>query len=101
MDDNARPYRARIVTDVLQNHNITHMNWSARSPDLNLKEHALDILGRRVYGLHVHPQNLDQLEQALQTEWRNIPQRTLDRLVWLMPRRVQACIGANGGHTRY
>ena len=101
MDDNARPHRARVVTDVLQHNNITRMDWPARSPDLNPIEHAWDILGRRVYGLHVRPQTLDHLEQALRREWQNIPQQTLDRLIWSMPRRVAACIQCNGGHTRY
>ena len=34
MDDNARPHRARVVTDYLRDESITTLPWPARSPDL-------------------------------------------------------------------
>ncbi|GFV56194.1 transposable element Tcb1 transposase [Trichonephila clavipes] len=40
MDDNARPHRANIVDECLQSEGITHMDWSAYSPDLNPIEHV-------------------------------------------------------------
>ena len=40
MDDNARPHRARVVEDYLQQETIVRMDWPARSPDLNPIEHA-------------------------------------------------------------
>ena len=101
MDDNARCHRARVVQEELNNNNIACLDWPARSPDLNPIEQAWDILGRAVYDMPVRPQTLDALEAALTREWRAIPQNELDRLVVSMPRRVQACIDANGGHTRY
>ena len=33
-DDNARPHRARIVQQFLQQNNVDHLEWPARSPDL-------------------------------------------------------------------
>ncbi|GFV45779.1 transposable element Tcb2 transposase [Trichonephila clavipes] len=45
MDDNARPHRANIVDECLQSEDITRMDWSAYSPDLNPMEHVWDMLG--------------------------------------------------------
>ncbi|GFV01454.1 DDE_3 domain-containing protein [Trichonephila clavipes] len=39
MDDNARPHRARIVEEYLEDHGLDRMEWPARSPDLNPIEH--------------------------------------------------------------
>ena len=47
-DDNARPHRARIVQQFLQQNNVDHLDWPARSPDLSPIEHVWDILGQRV-----------------------------------------------------
>ncbi|KAK7103589.1 hypothetical protein V1264_018458 [Littorina saxatilis] len=34
-DDNARPHRARVVNDFLQQSGVNRMEWPACSPDLN------------------------------------------------------------------
>ena len=39
-DDNARPHRARVVTDFLRQQGIARMDWPAYSPDLAPIEHA-------------------------------------------------------------
>lgn len=100
-DDNARPHRARAVNDFLQQHQVTRMDWPARSPDLNPIEHLWDELGRRTRA-HLPPgANLEALANLLQQEWLAIPQNILHNLIRSMRQRCQACIDANGGHTRY
>jgi hypothetical protein len=43
MDDNARPHRARIVNEYLQQETIERMDWQAKSLALNPIEHASTI----------------------------------------------------------
>lgn len=100
-DDNARPHRAHIVTDFLQQHNIMRMEWPSCSPDLNPIEHLWDVLGRRLRSNHPPAVNLNQLHEFLQQEWERIPQMTLQTLVNSMRQRCIQCIQAHGGHTRY
>ncbi|GFS94701.1 transposable element Tcb2 transposase [Trichonephila clavipes] len=48
MDDNARPHRARIVEEYLEDHGLERMEWPARSPDLNLIEHRTILAERKL-----------------------------------------------------
>ena len=95
-DDNARPHRARIVQQFLQQN-----NWPDRSPDLSPIEHVWDILGQRVRQRVPRPRTLQAWGAALQEEWRRIPQLQIARLIGSMRRHCVACIDATGGHTRY
>ena len=58
-------------------------------------------MGRRLRQDPIQPLTLADLGQMLIQTWNNIPQAFLNRLVASMRRRCQACINANGGHTRY
>ena len=99
--DNARPHVARVVTDFLRQQNIPVLPWPAVSPDLSPIEHAWDEMERRLRQANIQPLTLAELGQALVQTWNNIPQAFFNRLVSSMRRRCQACINANGGHTRY
>ena len=65
MDDNARPHRVRIVNEYLQQETIEHMDWPAKSPDLNPIEHAWDILQHRISNRQNQPNSLQELADAL------------------------------------
>ena len=101
MDDNARPHRARVVDQYLEEESIERMEWPARSPDVNPIEHVWDMIGRAVHARVNPPRTLEQLGQALQQEWYQIPQQTIRNLICSMRRRCRAVIQARGGHTRY
>ncbi|GFT78417.1 transposable element Tcb2 transposase [Trichonephila clavipes] len=57
MDANARPHRTLAAEELLENEDITRMDWPAYSPDLNLIEHIWDVFGRRVAARLHHPEN--------------------------------------------
>ena len=75
-DDNARPHRAPVVNDFLQQQQVAGIDWPARSPDLNPIEHLWDALGQLIRGNHPPAANLGSLFQLLQQEWHAIPQHT-------------------------
>ena len=100
-DDNARPHRARVVTDFLRQQGIARMDWPAYSPDLAPIEHAWDELGRRVRNNHAPPANLHDMGQLLMAEWQAIPQEFFRRLINSMRQRCVECIRPWGGFTRY
>ena len=100
-DDNARPHRARIVTDYVQQQGLQTLPWPARSPNLSPTEQLWDELGTRTYERHPGIRTRQQLEQVLRQEWQAIPQRTVRNVINSMRSRVNACIDRNGGHTKY
>ena len=87
-DDNARPHRARVVTDSLAQEEIETLQWPSRSPDMNPIKHCWDRNERNV----CKPNDvitLDDLARALVGEWNNLDPRFLRKLVQGMPRRVR------------
>ena len=62
-DDNARCHRARIITDYLQQKNITRLPWPALSPDLSPIEHVWDMHGQPICQRQQTPANVQSLLQ--------------------------------------
>ena len=89
---NARPHTARITTALLTNSNVAVLPWPSKSPDLNPIEHIWDDLGRHVRQGQPQPQSFQQLVNALQDEWNNIPQQAIRTLISSMSRRCQALL---------
>ncbi|GFV06143.1 transposable element Tcb2 transposase [Trichonephila clavipes] len=94
MDDNARPHRARIVEEYLEDHGLERMEWPARSPDLNPIEHLWDYLGREVAALNPPPRSLHELKQGLLCVWSSLPIPVSDNLINSMGNRCRQCIQA-------
>ena len=74
-DDYARPHRARVVEDFLQQETIVRMDWSACSPDLNPNEHVWNMLQLAILRRPVQPRTLVELGNALTEEWNNLETR--------------------------
>jgi len=47
------------------------------------------------------PSNIHELEEMVTEEWAAIPKESYRNLIKSMPRRIQAVISAEGGHTKY
>ena len=77
MDDNARPHRALVTNAYLVHETIVCMDWPARSPDLNLIEHAWHIIQCAISARPVLPRTLQELKDALAAAWMLIPQNRI------------------------
>ncbi|GFV36857.1 transposable element Tcb2 transposase [Trichonephila clavipes] len=93
--DNARLHTARVAQGFLRH--FQTLPWSARSPDLSHVEHVWDQLKRQMSSCH----SVYDLELAVQDLWADLPQDNIRCLINSMPDRVEACIAAGGGRTRY
>ena len=81
--------------------NVQVLPWPAYSPDMSPIEHVWDALYRRVQHRVPVLANIQQLRTAIEKEWNNIPQTTINSLINSMRRRYVVLHEANGGHTRY
>ncbi len=70
-------------------------NWHAQGQGLDPGED--DALDRRVRQRVPLPANIQQLRTAVEEEWADAPQATINS----MRKRCVALHEANGGHTRY
>ena len=101
MDDNARPHRARVVDQFLEDQGVERMDWPANTPDLNPIEHLWDQLKRAVRRRVDQQTALAMLQPILQEEWAAIPQNCIKNLVQTMRKRCNEVIRRNGGRTSY
>ncbi|GFV77712.1 DDE_3 domain-containing protein [Trichonephila clavipes] len=93
--DNARTHTARVAHAFLRH--FQTLPWPVCFPDLSPLEHVWDQLKRQMPSCHpVH-----DLELAVEDFWAHLPQDNIRCLINSMPDRVEACITAGGGPTRY
>jgi hypothetical protein len=110
MQDNASIHTAGKVAKWFLDRAITILkNWPPYSPDLNPIEHIWWILKKRVYEMFPEiaadrsqsEDSRQRLESALQAAWDTLDKESFDCLYQSMPDRIEACIKADGWHTKY
>jgi hypothetical protein len=74
-------------------------DWPGNSPDINCIENLLSTWKRRVYARN--PRDLDELQLAMEREWKAIPATQLHNLVDSMDDRLTAVCDNRGGSTDY
>jgi hypothetical protein len=79
--DNEQPNVARIYTQFLEAENVPVLQWPAYSPDISHIEHVWDALDQRVQQSVPVPPNIQQLCTAIEEEWDNNPQATINSLI--------------------
>jgi len=99
--DNASIHVSRHSTAWLREHNITTLDWPAKSPDLNPIENVWGILARRVYAGGRQFSTPEELISTIKVEWEKIDQSELDQLVKSMPKRVGQVLEMQGSKSKY
>ncbi len=95
--DNAKPHTAAITTAWLSSRRVRVLNWPACSPDLSPVENIWRIIKRKLR--QRRPQTLQQLETYIRQEWDQIPTPKLQKLIILMPKRLQTVLKRRGDAT--
>jgi hypothetical protein len=99
--DGATSHTATITQSTLSSLKLDTMPWPPGSPDMNIIEHVWAILKQQIKKRRPYPCNMDQLWEAAQEEWYNIPKATIKKLYKSIPCRLDALISAKGWYTKY
>ena len=99
--DNDPKHTSKHASAWFEAHGVTQLPWPASSPDMNIIEHAWEILDRKLRSRHRLPSNLNQLWEALKEEWEKLDMNAVRALYESMPRRIAALEEAGGSYTRY
>jgi hypothetical protein len=109
MHDNASVHKAYIVRELLQDLNITVMEWPPYLPDLNPIENIWALLKANLHEIcpelrGVMPKNeatRQLLEDTAYEAWQQLDMAIFESLAEAMPRRVKVVIEADGWYTKY
>lgn len=71
-------------------------SWPGNSPDLNPIENLWGWMKRKLYQREV--QSVDQLKEAIQQVWDEVPDYMLSKLMCSMPKRLQRVVDKQGGY---
>lgn len=101
MEDGAPVHRSNVSKYWRNSRMVETIKWPANSPDLNPMEQIWYTLKDAVQHKRVRPSSIHAMVEIVKEEWANVGEDFLNKLCSSMPKRIQAVIDANGGHTRY
>jgi transposase len=99
--DNDPKHTSKKAQQWFKDNDIQVLDWPAQSPDLNPIEHLWDHLKRQLQKYDTPPKGVHELWDRVVKEWNGIPPKVCQNLIESVPRRLQAVIKAQGGHTKY
>ena len=100
MEDGAPGHRAASTKTWHAKNGINLLpDWPGNSPDLNPIENLWSEMKNRLRD--ERPTSKAGIKKVCQKVWKNIGVDYLEKLYESMPRRIQAVIDAEGGHTKY
>jgi transposase len=97
--DNDPKHTLKYVRDFFDENNIELLDWPSQSPDLNPIKHLWDHVKREVRKRK--PRTIKDLKQMVEEIWNVIPPEVCKKLVYSMPKRIEAVVRARGRHTKY
>jgi transposase len=99
--DNDPKHTSKKAKKWLEDNNILLLEWPPQSPDINPLEHLWFYLKSQLLKYNTPAKGVHELWERLVKEWNAIPPEVCQNLIESMPRRIQAVLKANGGHTKY
>ncbi|EIW66362.1 hypothetical protein TREMEDRAFT_65640 [Tremella mesenterica DSM 1558] len=101
LQDNVPLHWTPPIRAFLKKHKFQYIDHPASSPDLNPIENCRAIVKRRLKLLPERPTNLDELFEAANKLWMEIPQEKIDACIESMEARRKAVEKAHGFGTKY
>ena len=101
LHDGAPAHLARATTAYLYANNVNVVDFSPKSPKLNIIENIWDELIHRVRRTRASPTTLNQLRAKILFEWNSLPQNFVQHYVTSMRLRCLTIVNSGGEHTRY
>jgi hypothetical protein len=103
--DGARWHQGPENAQIQRECGYLQLSWPPNSPDLNPIDNCWMLLKQRLRKRFLtrerRPHSIVELFEATQEELDLIDQGTIDKWIDEMPRRLQAVLAANGGHTKW
>jgi transposase len=99
--DNDPKHFSKRAQNWFKSEGIRLLDWPAQSPDLSPIEHLWQHLKKRLNSYERSARGVWELWERIDAEWGKIEVEECQKLIESMPRRLEAVIQDNGGHTKY